>query len=57
MAKITAGGDRDGRSHVGDKRPCDAGWDGGGEKKRGVRSAEKRDGMTNEVGCRYGGNL
>ena len=35
------GDDRDGRSHMGDKRPCDAGWDDGEEKERRVWSAEK----------------
>jgi len=33
--------DRDGWLRVGDKRACDAGWDGGEEKERRVRSAEK----------------
>ena len=35
------GGDRDGRSRVGDRQPSGAGWDGGEEKEGGVRSAEK----------------
>ena len=39
------GDDLDGWSHVGDKRPCDAGWDGGEEKERegfGRRKQKKR---------------
>ena len=46
------GGDRDGRSRVGDKRPCDVGWDGGEEKERRVRSAEKGQMDTSKgIGC------
>ena len=37
------GDDRDGRSHVGDKRPRDAGWDGGGEKRE--EYGQRRKGM------------
>ena len=37
------GGDRDGRSRVGDRHPSGAGWDGGEEQEGGVRLAEKME--------------
>ena len=30
------------RSRVGDRRPCDAGWDGSEDKEKRVRSAGKK---------------
>ena len=46
------GDDREGWSRVGDKRPCDAGWDGGEEKERRVRSAGKEQMNTlNGIRC------
>ena len=39
------GGDRDGRSRVGDRQLSGAGWDGGEEKEGGVRSAEREEKM------------
>jgi len=41
------GDDRDGRSHVGDKRPRDAGWDGGGEKRE--EYGQRRKGMERQM--------
>ena len=35
------GGDRDGRSRVGDRQPHDAGWDGGEEKEGGYGRRKK----------------
>ena len=39
------GGDRDGRSRVGDRQPGDAGWDGG-EEKEGGYGRRKPDAMS-----------
>ena len=39
------GGDRDGRSRVGDRQPSGAGLDGGEEKEGGLRSAEREEKM------------
>ena len=36
------GGDRDGRSRVGDRQPRDAGWDGGEEKEGGYGWRKKK---------------
>ena len=36
------GGDRDGRSRVGDRQPRDAGWDGGEEKREGMVGRKRR---------------
>ena len=33
------------RSHVGDRQPSGAGWDGGEEKEGGVRSTEREEKM------------
>ena len=41
--------DRDGWSHVGDKRPCDAGWDGGEEKERKGSVGGKKNRWTRRM--------
>ena len=52
-AKARAAGAKCGRrSRVGDRRPCDAGWDGGEEKEKRVRSAGKKNGTTIGTGRR-----
>ena len=52
-AKARAAGANCGRlSRVGDRRPCDAGWDGGEDKEKRVRSAGNKNGTTIGTGRR-----